>query len=228
MALFRPIVLLFFPCLAWAQVESLTDTIYFNNKWEQCAKKKHTFYRTCSMQDSLLTITDYYKNGVMQFKGTWFISDSSQLVLRFQGNGATHGSIGTFWYYYANGKPSSKIDYLPLGQPCNAYADYETERTNYAKNGIRVANWHEVKGKEEGTVYIYDPDNGELSSTQEMKDGLLHGRKVLYYTDGTIYSTTEYQNGKKHGFHTEYYSYPFRMKYRAEYENGKMQWREEY
>ncbi len=219
---------LLFSLNSHAQQTTVFDTLYFNKKWELCGKEKQRYFRVSSLQDSLLTIRDHYASGAMQFEGSWVVKDSIQLAIRYSGFCPEAGAVGTARYYHKNGSPSRTVQYLPDGTPCAATGICHTRITEYYHTGVMGAQWEEVAGKEQGTVHMYDPDNGKLSATCEMKDGVPHGKETKYYTNGTIYSVTEYAEGKKHGFHTEYYSYPFKMKYRAQYEHGKMQWREEY
>ncbi|MCF8277363.1 MAG: hypothetical protein K9J17_11580 [Flavobacteriales bacterium] len=157
-----------------AQSTPLADTLYFDKKWELCNKKKHSYYRVCTFKDLLYVIKDYYADGQIQFEGTWLLKDTSQTRIRFNGHPTDDRAIGTAKYYYKNGNPAKRIDFLPIGEPCNVATNYLTEHTEYYKNGGIGATWQERRRKEHGTIYMYDEEKGALVKTMEMANGLAH------------------------------------------------------
>jgi antitoxin component YwqK of YwqJK toxin-antitoxin module len=167
-------------------------------------------------------------NGPMQFQGTWLLKDTSNTNLRYLGNTGNDRAIGSAFFYYKNGSLEKQIDYLPLGAPCDITTNYKTAHTTYYKSSVMGSTWQEERGKEHGTIKMYDEETGTVAVTMEMVHGKAHGDRVQFYTDDTIYSITPYVNGKKHGFYTEFYTYPFKVKYREEYNHGQLISRESF
>jgi antitoxin component YwqK of YwqJK toxin-antitoxin module len=198
------------------------DTVYFSKKWELTEKRGHAIYRIAAFEDSLYVIKDYYAKGGMQFQGKWLLKDTSETSIRFSGNLPDHKAIGYAWWYYKNGNPSTRVEYLYLAQPCDTTKDYHTEHIAYFKNGGQSSTWHELNRKDHGMLYWYDESTRKVSETQEMANGLANGKLIHYYTDESIHEITYYVDGKKHGTSTTYYDYPTLPKWKKEYENGKL------
>ena len=211
-----------------AQDVNQTDTVYFNKNWELTAKKKHKYYRVTEWKDLFYVITDYYAKGQMQYQGTWLLQNPNQTSIRNLGSLPKDKATGTAWFYYKNGNPQKRIDFLPLGEPCDTTTDYKTDITTYFKSGKRRATWQAIRGKAHGIINLYDEESETVAVTQEMVHGLAHGKRIQYYSDDTIYSVTIYVDGEKHGYYTIYYNYPFRPKYRELYEHGNLVSRESF
>lgn len=201
---------------------------YFDKEWELTAKKRHKYYRIAQTVDTVLYITDYYKDGTKQFEGKWVWKDSVDLSMRYLGNMPHQHALDTAMFYDKKGRPSKRMVYLPLGQPCNTATPYTIDHTEFYESGKPSCVWKAVNGKEEGLVSWLAEEDGTPVVTLEMKNGKAHGTRTDYYTDNTIYSTTDFVEGQKHGFYTEYYRYPFKMKYREKYVYGQLEWRESY
>ncbi len=103
-------VLLFFNLKAFS---FSGDTIYFNKKWKECSKSKMYYQRVSEVKDSICLLRDYYKNGNLQFEGT-FVFDTSNFSYRTflrDSKVRMFTRIGEHHNYYDNGNLKKIVIY---------------------------------------------------------------------------------------------------------------------
>ena len=124
---------------------------------------------------------------------------------------------------YANDKYTLAISYLKI-EPDDYY---ESTTTSYS---IVITKKGSVFDQYNGLKYYYD-DNLNLESEYYLKNGLLHGQMIEYYTNGLKKTVSNWSNGEQNGkttnydslgrISTEYFIYNEMLNgIRKEYEDG--------
>ncbi|MFT4526568.1 MAG: hypothetical protein ACI85F_002743 [Bacteroidia bacterium] len=196
------------------------DKNFFNKKWVKVESNRYYFYRIVSVEGSITVIKDFSRSGKLQFEGKWEVDDSLQSFITNQGIPTLHGRIDKATWY-KNGNVTKETVYLPNGTPVDTTKDVRSFCTQYFKWG-KAYDWPELNGKKHGTMQWYHIGTGEVYVTMDYKDGVKHGKEIMFYRDRSIHMEVDYVNGQKHGKDSRYYRYPDRPKQIRVYENGKL------
>lgn len=103
--------------------------------------------------------------------------------------------VGTTTRYNENGTKSATLTYDSLG---TCHAELFNEEGKLTATGLyasekRIGLWKSFT------------NNGKLLSTENYKDGILHGQAITYFPTGEKHSESFFANGEKEGIETEYY-----------------------
>lgn len=103
------------------------DTIYFDKKWNECAKDSSKYYRIFGLENGKDMVTDYQRNGTLQMKarisqrvplivdGTCMYYDKTG-KLESKGLYQLNKKLGVWIYYDQTGNDSSIVEYF-LNEP---------------------------------------------------------------------------------------------------------------
>ncbi|MGB0165725.1 MAG: toxin-antitoxin system YwqK family antitoxin [Luteibaculum sp.] len=114
-----------------------------------------------------------YKNGVAKYEGS-FKDDVP---------------VGTFKYYYPNGKLKTELSYRSADK---SYA------VHYYTNGKKQSEGLYIEQKKDSTWTFYN-ESGEVASREQYRNDMRHGVSISYYPDGKIASETQYKDDLIHG-----------------------------
>jgi TonB family protein len=157
--------------------QTMTDTMYFDNTWAQCAKEEAKYYRIIKMgidDDFLFHVTDYYLSGKEQMTGTYksIRPDDRE---------------GVFTWYFPSGKKQQECEYknnLLHGLFQEWYEDGQ----------IKIKeNFNE--GLPDGPMKQWRKD-GKLELDVQYSKGEKHGYFISYYENGQMARKELYDNGK--------------------------------
>jgi antitoxin component YwqK of YwqJK toxin-antitoxin module len=125
-------------------------------------------------------------------------------TIELQGRGYFVGTLrngfmqGIVEFFAANRKLIRKTEYCN-GNYCGIHEEYSYEGRKQSTSFYNDAH------KLEGVRTIYGNLDGSLSETIEYKNGVMHGKRTFYYSDGKPQYITDYAGGKKHGEEINYY-----------------------
>jgi TonB family protein len=188
----------------------ITDTIFYDNNWQQSDPENASYYRIVSSDTSgkiQYLVKDYYMSEHLQMTGTyksispdyktgtfkyWYENGQCQLVCSYVNNKLD----GEYFEYYDNGRPKNKKNY---------------------KNGLL-----------DGTEKSWS-SQGLLAKVVEYKDGVKHGRFLTYYDNGQLIRKDIYRNNKfvkgncytREGKDTSYFNYFIMPKFKGGLEGFK-------
>lgn len=173
-------------------------TVYLDSLWKETTQENHVYYRIIKayyVNADSYQISDYYKSGTLQMKGTFV---DREAVSR----------IGEFIYYYENGNKKILLNYIksrPVGKYTSWYENGNKqlegeyfENTETFTNDVKIIQfWDSNKNQ---TVLnsngYYDSSSTESSAKGLIKDGLKNGTWSGFEKFNTITYTEEYANGK--------------------------------
>jgi TonB family protein len=173
-------ILIFVLCFAGISLlegQTLTDTMYFNNAWDQSTKEEARYYRIIKMDlggDFLFHVTDYYLSGLVQMTGTYksIRPDDRE---------------GTFSWYFPDGQKQQECEYknnLLHGLFQEWYED-----------GRIKTNQNFSEGLLDGPLKTWRKD-GTLQLDVHYTKGEKHGFFMSYYANGQIARKELYDNGQ--------------------------------
>ncbi len=211
---------LLFLCVSYIHCQKLTDTMFYNGKWEICEKP----------------IAEYYRIGTLAIDSFWFFTGeikdyTTENVLVMNGHYSVDGyKNGSFEFFYPNGNPMLKGTYkndkmagiwdcyyengnhkatIYLPEDNNAFSIYKyTDETGkvLVENGSGSFRWREYEiEKQLNRYYSYTLEG-------EFRDSLRNGTWNYYYDDETDMNTLvfkeQYDAGKLkkakyYGYYTE-------------------------
>jgi antitoxin component YwqK of YwqJK toxin-antitoxin module len=171
------------------------DTIYFDKKWNECAKDSSRYYRIFGLENGKDMVTDYQRNGTLQMKAQ--ISQRVPMVvdgicmyygekgkLESKGLYQLNKKLG-FWVYYDQvGNDSSIVEHF-LNEPkkeikvtCE-YMQYETF--------ISVEVMPEFPGGEKGMFeYFRKFIENHYSGLKEKSSSTSKGTVYVYFVVNTF------------------------------------------
>lgn len=126
---------------------------------------------------------------------------------------------------FKHGTPSGKFKYYYPGGNTRAIT-YFSDSGNIArtktfhKNGKVMAQGKYVNERKDSTWLFYDPF-GNISLSEDYRDGVKHGKAIHYYDDGTIAEESNWKEGVKHGTSKSYFPGET-LKMKANYNKGKL------
>lgn len=178
----------------FAQV--FTDTMYFNNSWEQTSKEIAKYYRIITMDNSgdfLFHVTDYYLSGQVQMTGT------------YRSIRPDHRE-GKFTWYFQNGQKQQECEYKN-----NILHGLFQE---WYENGQSKSRQSLYEGLFDGPMKTWKED-GTIQLEAQYSKGEKHGYFITYYNNGQIIRKDLYEHGtliegqcyNRDGTVTEYFPY---------------------
>lgn len=173
-----------------------TDTMYFDNAWEQTTEENAKYYRIISMNNSgdfLFHVTDYYLSGQVQMTGTYrsIRPDNRE---------------GQFTWYFPNGQKQQECEYKN-----NILHGLFQE---WYENGQPKSRQSLYEGLLDGPIKTWKQDGTIQLEAQYSKDKK-HGYFITYYDNGQMIRKDLYENGiliegqcfNRDGTTTEYFPY---------------------
>jgi TonB family protein len=186
-------------CIAgfsYLEGQTLTDTMYFNNSWEQCTKEEARYYRTINMDlsgDFMFHVTDYYLSGQVQMTGTYrsIRPDDRE---------------GIFTWYYPDGQKQEECQY----KNNMLHGLYQ----EWYKDGQSKIRQSFNEGFPDGPMKTWRQD-GTLQLDVQYSKGEKHGFFMSYYINGQmarkdLYEHDQFIEGQcftPDGLPTEYFPY---------------------
>lgn len=163
--------------ISFIEGQKLTDTMYFNNSWEQCAKEEARYYRIINMDfsgDFLFHVTDYYLSGQIQMTGNYrsIRPDDRE---------------GSFAWYYPDGQKQQDCEYKN-----NMFHGLFQEW--YEDGQIKIRQSFS-EGLPDGPMKTWRQD-GTLQLDVHYSRGEKHGFFMSYYSNGQIVRKELYEHGK--------------------------------
>lgn len=155
-------------------------------------------------------------------QGSWKKYFPSTSILDYEGSFKDDIPVGEFKYYFKNGKIKAKMVFKDNGKVSYSTIFYENE-TNYPLASGKYIN------KLKDSVWNYWGPTNRISMVETYKNGLLDGKKIIYYAseilnDTIIYIAQElhYKLGLREGEQKEYFNNGV-LKSKANYKNDKIQ-----
>lgn len=170
-------IILFVAGCLYIEGQSLTDTMYFNNSWEQSTREEARYYRIINMDlsgDFMFHVTDYYLSGQVQMKGTYrsIRPDDRE---------------GTFTWYYPDGQKQQECNYRN-----NQLHGLYQEWFDNGQNKIRQNFFENLP---DGPAKEWRKD-GTLQLEVQYSKGEKHGFFISYYTNGQMARKELYDHGQ--------------------------------
>jgi len=146
-------------------------------------------------------------------QGSWKAYDVNG-KLKFDGQFVDNKPVGTFTYYYENGKVKAVSE---------MYDDGKRSRTKvYHGNGRLMGEGNYLDKKKDSTWVYYSDFDGVLLSREYYENGLLEGIVFNYYPKGKVAEEIPYASGLKNGDWKRYFT-DGKLKLKATYVDDKLQ-----
>jgi len=171
------IIILYISGISCLEAQTLTDTMYFNNSWEQTSKEEARYYRIINMDlagDFLLHITDYYLSGQVQMTGSYRSIQPDDRE-------------GLFTWYYPGGQKQQECVYrnnLLHGSFQEWFEDGQLKTKQSFSEGIN-----------DGPLKTWNED-GTLQLDVQYSKGEKHGFFISYYQNGQLARKELYEQGQ--------------------------------
>jgi TonB family protein len=189
-------LILCFAGIGYLDGQALTDTMYFNNSWEQSTREEARYYRIINMDlsgDFMFHVTDYYLSGQVQMTGTYrsIRPDDRE---------------GTFIWFYPDGQKQQECQYKN-----NELHGLFLE---WFENGQNKTRQNFNEGLLDGPMKTWQQD-GTLHLEAQYSKGERHGFFISHYANGQIvrnelYDQDQFVEGQcftPDGQPTEYFPY---------------------
>ncbi|MDR2916713.1 MAG: hypothetical protein LBV74_18110 [Tannerella sp.] len=190
-------------------------TQYWNNKVEEKGTYKEGRLDGAYWSDTSEGHDEYvFKNGKVVSLVSWY--DNGQLIQeqRRDENGELHGEIV---YYLRDGKILSRLNYVHGVQEGPQMNGRQNVETYTLKNGKKVGEYSQMTHRgglmERGTfddqgtkigTWHYGNGNDYVAREESYWNGMIHGERKQYYSNGAPWKYEEYVDGKRHGKSIDY------------------------
>lgn len=203
---FTLLLLLFVYATNYAQIEDPKKTLdkndklfYLDSTWTETSKKNHTYFRIVKeykIKKESYAVTNYYKSGSIQMKGTskskdkmikdgtftfYYENGNKEAVANYV-NGATHG-IATQWY--ENGQKKSESEFI-----------YDKTKRTFKR---KFDNYWDENGEQKlinGNGFFEDKDDRNEPSKGEVKNRSKEGTWTGYLIKQAYSYTETFKDGK--------------------------------
>ena len=134
-------------------------------------------------------------------QGNWSKTYPKSNILQYKGQFQDDIPVGTFTYYYEDGKVKAVIKHGPKAMRSEAY--FYHPNTKLMTFGI-------YRSQKKDSTWINLNEDGLLTFTEEYKNDLLHGKRTRYFLPERenekqrVSAVENYVNGKLHGEYVEY------------------------
>jgi antitoxin component YwqK of YwqJK toxin-antitoxin module len=116
--------------------------------------------------------------------------DTNAKQVRYEGQ-FDHGiPVGTFVYYYPNGK--KEIENTFRGKTGNCFSKQYDEQENLSAEGLYI-------NRKKDSTWTYFGLKQQLLSREDYKQDVRHGITIVYYPEGQLAEKTRYVEGVKDG-----------------------------
>lgn len=134
--------------------------------------------------------------------------------LKFEGHFVDGLPVGTFTYYYPDGKIRAISEMIDGGK---------RSHTRIFHNNTRLmAEGNYLEEKKDSTWNYYSDFDGVLLSTENYANGVLEGTVITYYPSGSVAEEIPYKNGLKEGVWKQYFT-DGKLKLKATYVNDLLE-----
>jgi len=189
-------LILYLTCIGYLEGQTLTDTMYFNNSWEQSTREEARYYRIINMDpsgDFMFHVTDYYLTGQVQMTGT------------YRSIRPDHRE-GTFTWFTPDGQKQQECNYKN-NQLHGSYQEWFDNGQNKTRQNFN-------EGFLDGPYKSWRQD-GTMQLDAQYSKGELHGFFISYYSNGQLARKELYDQGQfiegqcftAEGLPTEYFPY---------------------
>ncbi len=151
-------------------------------------------------------------------QGPWAKKYEGRSVYKYKGQFKDDKPVGKFTYYYESNKVKAIIKHDENSNRSEAY--FYHENGNLMSFGI-------YRDMKKDSVWLNFGPTKRLSTSETYKNGVLHGKKIIYYVpqdindkSRRIASVSYYENGKLEGEYIEYFDYQV-VKTRGNYLHNK-------
>lgn len=226
-----PLLLMLVFCETAAQV---TDTTFFNDAWQPCARDTALYYRTVEpMEDSLYCMYDHYRNGALQMvagsrradtliecgPAVFYDSRGYPTSEGFYVEGVHHGSWRNYYpHYVVRDDRTYQLGrlvgpwrgYYPDGAIWDSVYYGIDERPHgvrlrwYGARHLYDSVWYDSLGRRRG-VYTQWYDWGQVAATGTYRDDTLNGRYITWHEEGARKRSGSYAMGGRVGEWTSWY-----------------------
>lgn len=131
--------------------------------------------------------------------GKWTVKYEDGKTTRYTGEFKAGKPIGDFKYYYETGELKSTLKFRSDGKSSYGVFYYTDE-----DGGKKMSEGKYVDQKKDSTWVYYD-NVGYKTYSQEFKEDLEDGKKIIYYVSGDKSEVFTYVKGKKEGAWTQYF-----------------------
>ena len=184
---------------------------YFDKDGDLTTEDKFSRERTCQVQDSLILVQEFDRNGRRTMSGEYLYNERLlQDMLQRYGIYCDDPDLkGITTVYHRNGT-MRKVDVVRPFE--HAYRRGVSISVDTAGLGItpRTNSSYVFEYRKDGTIYMEG-----LNVNGDAFDGQRHGRWMVYDRDGLLSVTIEYQYGRRHGSTVHYVQ--GRMAYTQQY-----------
>ena len=136
-------------------------------------------------------------------QGKWQKTYEGSRVFQYKGQFKDDVPVGKFTYFYESSKVKAVIIHDDNSDRSTAY--YFHENGSLMSNGI-------FRGKEKDSIWVNFGPSERLSNKEEYKNGVLHGKKIVYYVPEDLNNKSQipaavyiYKNGVLEGEFKEYF-----------------------
>jgi len=176
--------------------QGVTDTMYFDQNWEQTSSSDASYYRIISFSETgnfLLSVEDYYLSGQIQMSGTYRSIRPDY-------------KTGVFTYYYENGFKQAECRY--------DNNELDGQYREFYENGRLKSDHYFRDGELDGSYKSWNED-GTPNLDIQYKAGKKHGYFISYHSNSNparkdLYEKDEFIEGKcfnESGETVDYYPY---------------------
>ena len=146
-------------------------------------------------------------------QGQWKAFDVNG-KLKFEGAFIDNMPVGTFTYYYKNGKVKA-VSHM--------YDGGKRSRTKvYHENSRLMAEGNYLNKMKDSTWVYYSDFDGVLLSHEHYENGLLEGTVINFYPKGSVAEEIAYKAGLKHGDWKRFFT-DGKLKLKATYLHDKLE-----
>lgn len=146
-------------------------------------------------------------------QGNWKAYDVNG-NLKFEGRFVDGLPVGTFTYYYPDGKIRAVSEMIDGGK--------RSHTKIYHKNTRLMAEGNYLNKQKDSTWKYYSDFDGVLLSTEHYENGVLEGKVINYYPSGEVAEEIPYENGLKEGVWKQYFT-DGKLKLKATYVNDLLE-----
>ncbi len=182
--------------LQYTYSQGVTDTMYFDQNWEQTSSSNASYFRVISFSetgDFLFSVEDYYLSGQIQMSGTYRSIRPDY-------------KTGIFTYYYENGFKQAECEY--------DNNELDGPYREWYENGKQKSDHFFRDGELNGSYKAWNED-GTAKLDIQYKAGKKHGYFISYHSNGSparrdLYEEDEFIEGRcfnKFGETIDYFPY---------------------
>ena len=152
------------------------------------------FLANCNAQEKEINTNQLNANGNRH--GLWKGYYEDTKYLKYEGTFNDGKEVGTFTFY-DNTKAKSIIATRVFQKDGSAY-------TTFFKGKFKVSEGLVVNKQYQGLWKTYHFESDQVMMLEQYKDGVLHGKKQVFYMDGDLLEESTYVNGLREGVYKKF------------------------